>query len=218
MALAAFTILCNGVEKSLADWGLDDLQFSDNDLAPSTVEFTAAGRAVDATDLFAYGSRVTIFKNRNGAGTAYTGGSCWFDGRVEPWERSGQPGAEDCIGRLVNAWWYFDRLQYKMVFIEKTSLTSTATYTTNRVILGVTWNGATGWSVLNTGGQIAAAVNWAISQGAPVALGNVAPWAPVISISRNASRSRRSSRRCGRSKAISLWSGIIPRWAPIRPR
>ena len=48
MAIAAFTIFNAGVEKPLADWGLDDLQFSDNDLAPATVEFTAAGRAVDA--------------------------------------------------------------------------------------------------------------------------------------------------------------------------
>jgi hypothetical protein len=177
-----FTIYSGGVEKSLAGWGLDDLQFSDNDLAPSTVEFTVAGRAVDATDLFAYGSRVTIFQNRNFDGANYSGGSCWFDGRVEPWERNGTNGSEDCIGRLVNAWWYFERLQYKMQFIRTYAAGATVTYTTNRVVLGVSINATgTGWVVLNTGQQIAAAVNWAISQGAPVQLGAMAPWAPVIS-------------------------------------
>ena len=182
MPIAAFTIFNNGVEKSLADWGIDDLQFSDNDFAPGTVEFTAAGRAVDAADLFPYGSRVLIYQNRNGAGTVWSGGVCWFDGRVEPWERNGAPGSEDCIGRLVNAWWYFMRLQYKVQFIRTTGVGSTTTYTTNRVILGVTINGTgTSWVTLNTGGQIAAAINWAISQGAPVQLGQVAPWAPVVS-------------------------------------
>ena len=181
MAIAAFTIFNNGVEKSLADWGLDDLQFSDNDLAPATIEFTAAGRAVDAADLFAYGSRVIIYQNRTGSGTTWSGGTCWFDGRVEPWERNGSPGSEDCIGRLVNAWWYFDRLQYKMTFTVAASSTTTTTYATNRVILGVKWTGTTGWLSLNTGGQITEAVNYAISQGAPVTLGRVAPWAPVIS-------------------------------------
>jgi len=179
---AAFTIFNNGVEQTLAAWGLDDLRFSDNDLAPSTVEFTAGGRAVDASDLFAYGSRVIIFQNRTGSGTSWSGGSCWFDGRVEPWERDGTAGAEDCIGRIVNAWWYFDRIQYKMQFIRATGTSGTTTYTTNRVILGVGINLAgTSWVTYNTGGQIAAAVNWAISQGAPVTLGNVAPWAPVVS-------------------------------------
>ena len=182
MAIAAFTIFNNGVEKSLADWGLDDLQFSDNDLAPATIEFTAAGRAVDAADLFAYGSRVIIYQNRTGSGTTWSGGTCWFDGRVEPWERNGSPGSEDCIGRLVNAWWYFERLQYKMQFIRTTGVGTTTTYTTNRVVLGVSINGTgTSWVIYNTGDQIAAAINWAISQGAPVTLGKVAPWAPVIS-------------------------------------
>ncbi len=182
MAIAAFTIFNAGVEKPLADWGLDDLQFSDNDLAPATVEFTAAGRAVDAADLFAYGSRVIIYQNRTGSGTTWSGGTCWFDGRVEPWERNGTAGSEDCIGRLVNAWWYFSRLQYKMQFIRTTGVGTTTTYTTNRVVLGITINiSGTGWITLNTGAQISAAINWAISQGAPVTLGNVAPWAPVIS-------------------------------------
>ena len=182
MPTAAFTIYNAGVEKSLADWGLDDLQFSDNDLAPAVVEFTAGGRAVDASDLFAYGSRVIIYQNRTGSGTNWSGGACWFDGRVEPWQRSGAPGLEDCIGRVVNAWWYFERIQYKMTFSRATGASTLTTYTTNRVVLGVGYSGSgSNWVTLNTGQQIAAAINWAISQGAPVTLGNVAPWAPVVS-------------------------------------
>jgi hypothetical protein len=179
-----FTLFNAGTEKSLADWGLDDLQFSDNDLAPATVEFTAAGRAVDAADLFAYGSRVIIYQNRSYDTVAHTfsGGTCWFDGRVEPWERDGTSGSEDCIGRLVNAWWYFERLQYKMQFIRTTGVGTTTIYTTNRVVLGVGINGTgTSWVIYNTGDQITAAINWAISQGAPVTLGKMAPWAPVVS-------------------------------------
>jgi len=179
----AFTIWNAGTENSLAGWGLDDLQFSDNDLAPSTVEFTAGGRAIDASDLFAYGSRVVIFQNRTNTAGVWSGGTCWFDGRVEPWERDGHIGSEDCIGRLVNAWWYFTHIQYKMVW-NRTSVaigggTTTTTYTTNRVVLGCTINpSGPGWLTLNTGQQISAAVNYAISQGAPITLGVVAPWAP----------------------------------------
>ncbi len=179
----AFTLWCAGTENSLAGWGLDDLRFSDNDLAPSTVEFTAGGRAVDASDLFAYGSRVVIFQNRVNTDGVWSGGICWFDGRVEPWERDGTIGAEDCIGRLVNAWWYFEHIQYKMSYV----LTYTGvggaltklTYYTNRVVLGCTLNPTgPGWLALNAGQQIAAAINYAISQGAPITLGVIAPWAP----------------------------------------
>jgi hypothetical protein len=179
-----FTIFNNGVEKTLAAWGLDDLNFSDNDFAPSVVEFVAAGRAVDASDLFAYGSRVIIYRNRTGAGTSWTGGSCWFDGRVEPWERSGSPGSEDCIGRIVNAWLYFQRLQFKMDFWIKSG-EDLVERSTNRVVLGIRIKspvvGGVFWETLNTGQQIRDAVEYAATQGAPVAVGTTACWAKVLS-------------------------------------
>lgn len=181
---AAFTIFNNGVEKTLADWGLDDLNFSDNDLGPSVVEFVAAGRAVDASDLFAYGSRVIIYRNRTGSGTSWTGGSCWFDGRVEPWERNGSAGSEDCLGRIVNAWLYFQRLEFKMDFWVKSG-EDLVERSTNRVVLGVRIKspvvGGVFWETLNTGQQIRDAVEYAASQGAPVTVGTTACWAKVVS-------------------------------------
>ena len=179
-----FTLKCGGVEKSLADWGIDDLEYNWENLAPHYVTFTIGGRAIDAASIFPYGATVEVWQGRTAIGV---GGKRWFYGRVEPWELAGVGGdvpTEDQIGRLVNPWWYLERLIYQMTFtlapgvpFGAQQLGAGNTYTTPRVVLNVAYDPVNGWKFLTTGQQIAAALQWAISQGAPIQIGNLAPWA-----------------------------------------
>ncbi|MGA2178775.1 MAG: hypothetical protein ABSH15_04250 [Verrucomicrobiota bacterium] len=171
-----FTLTCNGVEKALADWGIDDLEYDWENLAPHFVTFTVAGRAIDASNIFPYGATVIIQQDRVGTAGAFSGGKRWFYGRVEPWDLVGGGGREDQIGRLVNPWWYLMQKGYKMVYTQTNNGVKTQ-FTTSRVVLGILFNQVTAQPMqINTGAQIIAALQWAISQGAPIQIGNIAPW------------------------------------------
>jgi hypothetical protein len=182
-----FTLLYAGVEKSLADWGLDDLEFDWANLAPHYVTFTAGGRAIDAASIFPYGATVEIWKDRSYSSPAsYSGGSRWFYGRVEPWDLVGGGGREDQIGRLVNPWWYLEHIIYKMVYTQ-TQNNVVSQYVSSRVILNILFNPATAQpEQVNTGAQITAALAWAIANGAPITIGKIAPWAyPATDFQKN---------------------------------
>lgn len=173
-----FTLLCNGIEKSLADWGIDDLEYEWDNLAPHYLTFTIGGRAIDAASIFPYGATVEVWQGRSAIGQ---GGTRWFYGRVEPWELAGVGGespSENQMGRLVNPWWHLAHLVYQMEYISNSGVL----YSTPRVVLNVAYDPVTThWKYLTTGQQIAAALQWAIDQGAPIKIGNIAPWASPAS-------------------------------------
>lgn len=174
MPLIPFTLSCNGVEKSLADWGIEDLAYEWQNLTIHTVRFTVGGRPIDAANIFPYGATVEIFQNRTTIGD---GGKRWFYGRVEPWDLIGSSEAEDQIGVLAGPDWYLEHIKYKMVYVQTQNNVSTQ-YTTSRVVLNVLFDPVTAQpKIINTGDQIRAALQWAISQGAPIQIGNIAPWA-----------------------------------------
>jgi hypothetical protein len=168
-----FTILYNGVEKPLADWGIEDLEFEWENMAPHYVTFTVGGVPIDATTIFPYAATVEIFQNRNIANGVFSGGARWFYGRVEPWESRGTGSSEDQIGRLANPWWYLEHQIFKMSY----TAPGGTIYTTSRVVLGVQLINNTQFAFCSTGQQIINALNWAIAAGAPIQIGNVAPWA-----------------------------------------
>ncbi len=173
-----FTLLCNGVEKSLADWGLDDLHFDWYNLAPDHVAFMLGGRPVDAASLFPFGAAVEIWQGRSAIGV---GGKRWFCGRVDPWEMAGggrDKPYENQMGHLVGPWWWLENLLYQMTYISNAGIL----YSTPRAVLNVAYDPVTThWKWLTTGQQIAAALQWAIGQGAPIQIGNIAPWASPAS-------------------------------------
>lgn len=161
----SWTLLYNGTEKSLADWGLCALSRRLVSQAPDTVSFVADGEAFDADNLFAFGSTVIIKRD----------GVQWFYGRVTRIPRAGAPDAERMSYELAGPWWYLE----KSIFQQEWRCTETGSSTlvaTNksRVILGQKLT-ADGYTKMTTGEQIAEALQWAISRGAPFQIGTVVP-------------------------------------------
>lgn len=180
----AWTLEYSGTEKSLADWGISDCDFDWNNLAADVVTLKADGRDLDAADLFAYGSTIIIRQNRSGSGTTWSGGSIFFYGRVEPWNREGAMDEENHFGRLVNPWWYLERLIYQwsiQVFAGWSGgvpggTPTFNTVTTPRVVLNLELSGGI-FNSITVGQQIANVLQYAIDQGAPIQIGNIACWA-----------------------------------------
>lgn len=162
----------DGPARTLADLGIESANYDLNNLAADTLAFTVGGKEVDAAALWPYGTLLAVLKPDN---------TRFFVGRVEPWTRDGRNDGQNHLGRLVNPWWYLERKVYEQTYrivdqmnTDPTKITYT-TITTPRVVLNVLFDGTTGFYAATTGQQIADAVNWAISQGAPIRLGTVDP-------------------------------------------
>jgi hypothetical protein len=170
----------SGAPRTLAALGIESATYDLNNMAADTLTFTVGGKALDAATLWPFGTLLVLLK---------PDGTRFFFGRVEPWTRDGRNESQNHLGRLVNPWWYLAQKVYEQRY-NVTSFTSppvvgqplpptTATlYTTPRVVLNILYNGALGgpgFYSATTGQQIADAVNWAIFQGAPIALGTVDP-------------------------------------------
>jgi hypothetical protein len=152
----------NGVEQTAATWGVGDLVRERVNQEADTVTFRAAGRASDADPLFAYGSTVRLFQN----------GAPWFYGRVVQVPSRASARAEDQLYRLAGPWWYLDNLVFQQAW-EMTNGSTPALVPTNRsrIILGQKSDG----TKLATGAAIAEVIEYAISLGAPIALGTITP-------------------------------------------
>ena len=164
----------NGAPATLASLGIESATFDLNNLAADTLTFTVGGLAFDAAQLWKYGQLVAVLK---------PDGTRFFFGRVEPWTREGTPDSQNHLGRLVNPWWYLVQKIYSQRYVSaigdaKGNITGYNTYSTPRVVLNILYNGQVapaGFYSATTGQQIADAVNWAISQGAPIKLGVTDP-------------------------------------------
>ncbi len=73
----AITLEYDGVEKSLADWGiaLDSVQLTERNLAASILTFTRVGDALADAAVFAYRGKIILRVNRDGSGTSWTNGT-----------------------------------------------------------------------------------------------------------------------------------------------
>ena len=167
-----------GQPQTLAALGIENFSVDENNLAADVGTFTVGGKAIDAAALWPYGTTLVVLR---------PDGSRAFFGRVEPWSREGNPEAQNHGGRLVNPWWYLVQKIYQQRYPIATGNypvvgqpAGNVTYTvvsTPRVVLNVLYNAITGSGFYSatTGQQIADAVNWAISQGAPIKLGVTDP-------------------------------------------
>lgn len=163
----------NGAAVSLAALGIESATFDLNQLAGDMLSFTAGGKLIDAATLWPYGTLLALIQPN---------GQRYFVGRVEPWDREGRPDSQNHTGRLVNPWWYLEKLIYEQTyklanFSGGNNQTITySTYTTSRVVLNVLFNAGTQAFVnANTGAQITDALNWAIGKGAPITIGQMDP-------------------------------------------
>jgi hypothetical protein len=183
--MGEWTLSSGGVEKTLFEWGLSDLQRVRKSQTASGVTLLADGRAMDAAELFAYGSTVIVYKDRVWNGSVWSGGRRWFYGRVAAWDRSGSENSESQLCSLVDPWWYLQELLFEHSFqnfggynvpndpssgVRLITVTSSHLFLNQAVDLVAHPNGK-----LTTGQQIAEAVQWAISKGAPIAIGTISP-------------------------------------------
>lgn len=156
---ASWTILQAGAYKTFAALELGRLSRKLISQAIDDCTFAAVGTAFDGAALWSHGETVIVRKDD----------AQWFYGRVTSIPRIGVASGEDIEYVLAGPWWHLEKAVYQQSWqIYNGGLG--AQYKT-RVILNQDADG----DRITTGAQIADAVNWAISRGAPIALGTVDP-------------------------------------------
>src|ERR1039458_8020448 len=95
-----WTLLCNSVEKSLADWGVCDDFFKEKDnKGRGTVQL----RTIEAFDpgvtQWLVNQALTIYRDRTSVGT---GGSLWFQGYFDDPERQNHGGGQHVTYKAHN--------------------------------------------------------------------------------------------------------------------
>lgn len=108
-----WTIVYNGLEKSFKDWGIGKMSRRDQSQAADEVSFIADGTAFDSTAIFPYGVWLSIYRDRTGSGTAYSGGNRWFYGMVVKTPRSGTAQAETLTYELVGPWYCLENRDFE---------------------------------------------------------------------------------------------------------
>lgn len=181
-----WTIKYNGTEKSVSAWGLENLQRRRANLDIDTVAFIADGRNVDANALFAYGSTIEIFRDREQDGETFGEGTRWFYGRIQPWDRFGDGIRHSHNGTCVGPMWYLANRVFRQTvkafngFSIPDDPTSTPnppiTKTFNHIFLNQSIDTVAHPSgKLNWREQVIEAIEWAISCGDPIQIGNITP-------------------------------------------
>ena len=152
----------NGVEKSMADWGLRDLTRELINQASDLVTFRAEGTASDADPIFAHSSTVLLFRN----------GTPWFYGRVVEVPGRALSKAEEQLYRVAGPWWYLENLVLQQVWLTTNGI-DTALVPTNksRLILGQKSDG----TKLATGDAIMEVLSYATARGVPITPGTITP-------------------------------------------
>lgn len=152
----------NGLEKTMADWGLCDLQRERVNQKPDMVTFRAGGAASDADPLFAHGSTVKFFRN----------GAPWFYGRVVEVPGRASSTAEEQLYRVAGPWWYLENLVFQQVWQTTNGIDATLVATNkSRLVLGQKSDG----TKLATGDAIREVLSYAIARGMPIAMGMISP-------------------------------------------
>jgi len=172
-----WTLLYNGTEMSLADWGISQLRRRRASQSEDKISFNIA-RAYDADYLFIYDQYIEIWRDKtqvqgsSGALPTYTGGSRWFIGRITQLPVSGTARAEVQNYEATNAW-----LELEQLVFQQTWYTAIDPNNSNFNLAGGTQSRVTLFQGVNglhmtIGDQLAEIVNWAISCGTYLQLGS----------------------------------------------
>lgn len=153
-----------GADGSFAQNGLSRLVRTCSNQTVDRVTFSAPAAAADGSALFPYRSTVRILRNS----------VLWFTGLCLTQPRHAQPSAESIDYELAGPWWYLEHCIYQQIW-RMWDATATppalANLEKSRVILLQDDQG----HPISTGDQIKAVITYAISKGAPIALGTVDP-------------------------------------------
>ncbi len=112
-----WTLKYNGTEKTLAAWGLIQVQRTLLSQGVDELSFVADGQPADAAPLFPFESTVVLQRDRTqNTDGSFSGGSVWFSGLVTQIPRSGAPDAERNAYKVSGPWWYLDRRVFEKTF------------------------------------------------------------------------------------------------------
>jgi hypothetical protein len=161
----------DSVEKSLEDWGIDDLTAVFTSQAEDVVTLSAAGRRFDAAYLFTYKTTVIVKRDRvRGTDGSYSGGSIYFAGIVAHPHVSGSGAREFQSCSLIGPWWYLQERGFEQEYRQIASITLgvptfvTPNPTTSRIFLNLELGefGVVTPVKLTTGEQLEEALTWCL--------------------------------------------------------
>lgn len=152
-----WTLTYDGETKTLADWGLADPVRTRRSGARDTLTLTIAARDVTAADLFPYDADLRLYRD----------GVQWFRGNRVQGARTARAGEEQHVIEVAGPWMWLEELVYRQAW--KTWDGGEQTFYKTEVLLNVGSDG----SLITTGAQITAAIQYAIGRGAPITLGTV---------------------------------------------
>jgi hypothetical protein len=150
------TLTCNGVEKSLADWGISSWSRTAQNQAGDDFSFTIP-TPMDGSDVFPYGANIIIKINRicsqtnptnptlpQSGSTSFTGGTQWFWGYCIDNNRIGDPGSESFNYKFAGPYqFFFERLIFQKLQLTWNGSKQIADYQSD-VILGMSLTTLTG--------------------------------------------------------------------------
>jgi len=167
-----WTIACNGVEKSPANWGVAHLTRKLVSQGVDELAFRATGSASDSPPAFPHGAMVVLSRNRSlDSGGGFSGGTPWFQGIVTQVPRLGAPDTEGLAYKVAGPWWYLENLVFHQPYQNVFLGFSTPGNPNSTPIYGPAHSShlflnqapITGFLArINTGRQIIDALNWAL--------------------------------------------------------
>jgi hypothetical protein len=192
-----WTIANSTTEKTLAAWGLSGVRRKLVSQGLDELTFRAAGQAIDAAPLFAYGSTVTLYRNRTqNPDGSFSGGTPWFTGLVTQTPSTGAPDSEDMDYVIAGPWWYLEHLVFQQPLrlitrfnvvdgvatpVFNTTQTSTHLFLNVAPVGYPSPNPSPNAGMIHTGQQIIEALSWAlkpfVDAGSPLPfqIGTIAP-------------------------------------------
>lgn len=119
------------VEKVVGDgWTLSGGRFSRRSLHKSELTFVAEDQAFDTAPIFAYESKVVVYRDRNVSATGvFSGGTIYFQGWTTGIRRLGRPDSESVQYTFSDLWWAFSKLTFEQTIWNG--------YVTSHVLLNV---------------------------------------------------------------------------------
>jgi hypothetical protein len=167
----------DGLEQTLAAWGITAATMTRRTQKSDTFEVTLAGTSFDAAEAFPYRTQVTLKRD----------GAVWFAGIATKTPRMGQPSAESVGYTFEGPWWYLDHIVYlqQWTFLEDVEYLADFDYfgvtppsgpapvaeSISNQILGANYAGET----VDDGAQIGDAIACAVAAGAPLQAGTIDP-------------------------------------------
>jgi hypothetical protein len=188
-----WTIVYKGVEKTLADWDLSQVTRKLVSQGADELTFKANGAPADNAPLFAQKATLTLYRNRIGSGTTWSGGMPWFQGLVIQVPRAGSPDSESMSYKIAGPWWYLDNLVFQQPY-QNIFLGYAVANDPTTAIYGVASSShlflnqapvSNALQKINTGQQIIEALNWAlnpfVTSGAPLPF-QIGAITPVVDV------------------------------------